>query len=159
MCARDQSSIFSIGGKFCPDYGLLLELHALILSRLFLCTLAYVYHWLTFLGDGDTPHCVSAEGWRLRVRESQVFERGSLWVSGCGRVHSNVPPTGVGGRPMAPQAWMYIKYVHVVVYQNMLQGAISPQTHPRFLFCSFEGKSPKEAKHDKQRHTLNLMWP
>ena len=31
MCARDQSSIFSTGGKFCPDYGLLLELHALTL--------------------------------------------------------------------------------------------------------------------------------
>ena len=31
MCARDQSSIFSIGGKFRPDYGLLLELHALTL--------------------------------------------------------------------------------------------------------------------------------
>jgi len=31
MCARDQSSIFSTGGKFRPDYGLLLELHALTL--------------------------------------------------------------------------------------------------------------------------------
>ena len=31
MCARDQSSIFSIGGKFRPDYGLLLELHVLTL--------------------------------------------------------------------------------------------------------------------------------
>jgi len=31
MHARDQSSIFSIGGKFRPDYGLLLELHALTL--------------------------------------------------------------------------------------------------------------------------------
>ena len=31
MCARDQSSIFSTGGKFHPDYGLLLELHALTL--------------------------------------------------------------------------------------------------------------------------------
>ena len=29
--ARDQSSIFSTGRKFCPDYGLLLELHALTL--------------------------------------------------------------------------------------------------------------------------------
>jgi len=29
MRARDQSSIFSTGRKFCPDYGLLLELHAL----------------------------------------------------------------------------------------------------------------------------------
>ena len=31
MRARDQSSIFSTGGKFYPDYGLLLELHALTL--------------------------------------------------------------------------------------------------------------------------------
>ena len=31
MRARDQSSIFSTGGKFRPDYGLLLELHALTL--------------------------------------------------------------------------------------------------------------------------------
>ena len=31
MRARDQSSIFSTDGKFCPDYGLLLELHALTL--------------------------------------------------------------------------------------------------------------------------------
>ena len=31
MRARDQSSIFSTGGKFHPDYGLLLELHALTL--------------------------------------------------------------------------------------------------------------------------------
>jgi len=31
MRACDQCSIFSIGGKFRPDYGLLLELHALTL--------------------------------------------------------------------------------------------------------------------------------
>jgi len=31
MRARDQNSIFSTGGKFRPDYGLLLELHALTL--------------------------------------------------------------------------------------------------------------------------------
>ena len=31
MCARDQCTIFSIGGKFRPDYGFLLELHALTL--------------------------------------------------------------------------------------------------------------------------------
>ena len=29
MRAHDQSSIFSTGGKFRPDYGLLLELHTL----------------------------------------------------------------------------------------------------------------------------------
>jgi len=31
MCAPDQSSIFSTGGKFRSDYGLLLELHTLTL--------------------------------------------------------------------------------------------------------------------------------
>ena len=31
MCARDQCTIFSTGGKFHPDYGLLLELHVLTL--------------------------------------------------------------------------------------------------------------------------------
>ena len=31
MCACDQCTIFSTGEKFCPDYGLLLELHALTL--------------------------------------------------------------------------------------------------------------------------------
>ena len=31
MRARDQSSIFSSSGKFHPDYGLLLELHAVTL--------------------------------------------------------------------------------------------------------------------------------
>ena len=31
MRGRDQNSIFSAGGKFRPDYGLLLELHALTL--------------------------------------------------------------------------------------------------------------------------------
>ena len=29
---RDQCSIFSTGGKFCPDYGLLLELHVYALA-------------------------------------------------------------------------------------------------------------------------------
>ena len=31
LVARDQSSIFSTGEKFRPDYGLLLELHTLTL--------------------------------------------------------------------------------------------------------------------------------
>ena len=41
--AHDQNSIFSAGRKFCSDYGLLLELHALTLSRPFLCTLVSDY--------------------------------------------------------------------------------------------------------------------
>ena len=43
MRARDQSSIFSTGGKFRPDYGLLLELHALTLvSRSYALLLTYI---------------------------------------------------------------------------------------------------------------------
>ena len=42
MRARDQSSIFNTGGKFRPDYGLLLELHALTLSRPFLCAFGLI---------------------------------------------------------------------------------------------------------------------
>ena len=38
MRAHDQSSIFITGGKFHPDYGLLLELHALTLvAHSYLC--------------------------------------------------------------------------------------------------------------------------
>ena len=45
MRARDQSSIFSTGGKFRLDYGLLLELHALTLvarSYALLCRFIHV---------------------------------------------------------------------------------------------------------------------
>ena len=43
MCARDQSSIFSTGGKFRSDYGLLLELHALTLvARSYALLLPYM---------------------------------------------------------------------------------------------------------------------
>ena len=60
MRARDQSSIFSTGGKFCPDYGLLLELHALTLVArsyalllLFVCVLCvhsgYVFVYTAML--------------------------------------------------------------------------------------------------------------
>ena len=41
MHARDQSSIFSTGGKFHPDYGLLLELHALTLAARSYALLVY----------------------------------------------------------------------------------------------------------------------
>ena len=37
MHARDQSFIFSIGGKFRPDYGLLLELHVHALTLVARC--------------------------------------------------------------------------------------------------------------------------
>ena len=44
MRARDQSSIFSTGGKFRPDYGLLLELHALTLvARSYTLLTMYIY--------------------------------------------------------------------------------------------------------------------
>ena len=44
MRARDQSSIFSAGGKFRPDYGLLLELHALTLVARSYALLIEPYH-------------------------------------------------------------------------------------------------------------------
>ena len=67
MRARDQSSIFSTGGKFCPDYGLLLELHALALvGRSYallviyiatvLCKHAYCWHITTIPGN----HCTNS---------------------------------------------------------------------------------------------------
>ena len=57
MCARDQSSIFSTGGKFRSDYGLLLELHALTL-------VAYSY---ALLHDVVSPQYMQhAEVWHLR---------------------------------------------------------------------------------------------
>ena len=48
MHARDQSSIFSIGGKFRPDYWLLLELHTLTLvTRSYALLIQQMF---------DTPH-------------------------------------------------------------------------------------------------------
>ena len=47
MRAHDQCTIFSTGGKFHPDYGLLLELHALTLVAhsyaLLLHTMVIIY--------------------------------------------------------------------------------------------------------------------
>ena len=54
MRARDQSSIFSTGGKFRPDYELLLELHALTLVT---CSYALLGKQ-TF--QNLQPPCVSA---------------------------------------------------------------------------------------------------
>ena len=56
MRARDQSSIFSTGKKFRPDYGLLLELHALIL-------VARSYALLTVI-NGLFTGCVSRYGYK-----------------------------------------------------------------------------------------------
>ena len=53
MRARDQSSIFSTGGKFRPDYGLLLELHALTLVAHSYVLLYHVIH-----GTSITHHQV-----------------------------------------------------------------------------------------------------
>ena len=48
MRVRDQSSIFSTGGKFCPDYGLLLELHThtLVARSYALLTIAHILIFL-----------------------------------------------------------------------------------------------------------------
>ena len=50
MCARDQCSIFSTGEKFCPDYELLLELHALTL-------VAHSYALLIISSPTSSPIC------------------------------------------------------------------------------------------------------
>ena len=60
MHARDQSSIFSTGGKFCPDYGLLLELHALTLvARSYVLLYTAIYGFLMvhldLLNKRDSP--------------------------------------------------------------------------------------------------------
>ena len=44
--ARDQSSIFSTGGKFRPDYVLLLELHALTLVTRSYALLSFIIVYL-----------------------------------------------------------------------------------------------------------------
>ena len=53
MRAREQSSIFSTGGKFHPDYGLLLELHALTLVArsyaLLVIATCFVHHTQYYL--------------------------------------------------------------------------------------------------------------
>ena len=66
MRARDQSSIFSTGGKFHPDYGLLLELHTLTLvARSYALLhrytaeedkLAYVYTTFWCIPERDKLH-------------------------------------------------------------------------------------------------------
>ena len=53
MCAHDQSSIFSIGGKFRPDYGLLLELHALTLvARSYVFLVSYITKYTNIADPG-----------------------------------------------------------------------------------------------------------
>ena len=49
MCECDQSSIFSTGGKFRSEYGLLLELHGLTLV-----TCSYVLLDLVIVSVNDT---------------------------------------------------------------------------------------------------------
>ena len=51
MRAHDQSSIFSIGGKFQPDYGLLLELHALTLVTRSYAVLPQIWNFSATLID------------------------------------------------------------------------------------------------------------
>ena len=54
MCAHDQSSIFSTGRKFRPDYGVLLELHALILVAGSYVLLIH-YRTTSWFGHTHTP--------------------------------------------------------------------------------------------------------
>ena len=53
MHARDQCSIFSAVQKFCPDYGLLLELHALTLV---LCALGLAMNQVNFTASYQVWH-------------------------------------------------------------------------------------------------------
>ena len=55
MRARDQSSIFSTGGKFRPDYGLLWELHALTLVVRSYALLVVIY----IPDEYDSVQCAS----------------------------------------------------------------------------------------------------
>ena len=74
MRARDQSSIFSIGGKFCPDYGLLLELHALTL----VAALEQVVHnYVTILPQASLRPGVW-NVWPLLIKMPWLFARYSL---------------------------------------------------------------------------------
>jgi len=51
MCARDQGSIFSTGGKFHSDYGLLLELHTLTLVACSYALLNVAMVWQSVLSS------------------------------------------------------------------------------------------------------------
>ena len=55
MRACDQSSIFSTGGKFRPDYGLLLELHTLTLVAP-----SYVLLAVASISNSDYQDCARA---------------------------------------------------------------------------------------------------
>ena len=66
MRARDQSSIFSTGGKFRPDYGLLLELHALTL-------VARSYALLEEIISASFQGPIPDPGWKLG-NEARTFE-------------------------------------------------------------------------------------
>ena len=67
MRAHDQSSIFSIGGKFRPDCGLLLELHALTLVARSYALLQYPIHHALANQTSD-------EWWEL-ARASLTFQK------------------------------------------------------------------------------------
>ena len=66
MCACDQSSICSIGGKFRPDYGLLLELHSLTL-------VARSYALLLMVVCLSRVLFIASHGTQLVVRIVEVF--------------------------------------------------------------------------------------
>ena len=94
MRARDQSSIFSTGGKFRPDYGLLLELHALTLVACSYALLVHTHsttwphilpsliishrHTLSMYSTPSPPHTPSphtlTEQWRQHLSREGVVE-------------------------------------------------------------------------------------
>ena len=90
MRARDQSSIFSTGGKFRPDYGLLLELHALTLvarsyvlfnkvtaalcAHLFFTLFLFSHPFLPPI-PSPTVQCVLADVWVVPLSELGSSDR------------------------------------------------------------------------------------
>ena len=99
MRARYQSSIFSTGGKFCPDYGLLLELHALTLvarsyallseaieSPLQICKLACILACTKLVPSFKlTPFSINC-AWRAKTQISSsncTYHLSDQWPASC----------------------------------------------------------------------------
>ena len=76
MRARDQSSIFSIGRKFRPDYGLLLELHALTLVARSYALLIEPYHLHVY--ESVSILKLELTSWRFRFTDKYFAINRSL---------------------------------------------------------------------------------
>ena len=106
MRARDQSSIFSIGGKFRPDYGLLLELHALTLVACSYVLLQLHCSYYCYIESAYMQNLRSVEVYPIRNSASQKLQVRlvAFWTQKQPRRQSpsisffkNVPLGGGGG--------------------------------------------------------------